>query len=373
MLFLKLIYCFHTSFSTKFFEMNSEQQKFLREIKELIRRGNKGLRTAQAMTAAMLESLDPVKATLYAKQHALYEQQNAIFMEAQRLEAQQLDAEGLVAKVCKLTELQQDIEKVFNELNSTVEFYSMVSEELASIKQFCSPQAAKIALPALVGDDIASLKLKTERLIEKMVNHWISLDEKKARYERSVVKHDSSRFTMNVSDVRGDGACGWRAFITGMIRVLCGKELPYDPSQMADFVRDVKLLMFELLRIIIRNPANADFVAELFTIPQNGSPKTLDTYIKLASRSDYFATNIEMRLLCSLFGMVNPDLSQVNVVRVTPYFGEIYQSISASGHVEQVSNKQINILQVPGHFMSIVKLTEGVLAPIFPTEGPIIV
>jgi hypothetical protein len=345
--------------------MNPDEKKFLSEIKKLLRRGEEGIREAQAMITAMLESLEPLKIKLADTQNRLQKQYDALLEKAQKTQD--------VADVIALSELDLEREKLDTSLQQTVMFYSEISEELASIKQFCRPQAAKLALPALVGDEIASLKLRTTSLLGEMVEHWIPLDETKARYERSVEKHAASLFTMNVSDVRGDGACGWRAFLTGVVRVLCGKELPFDPSRMTEFVRDVKLLMFELLRIIIRNPANAGFVTELFTIPQNGSPKTLDTYIKLASRPDYFATNIEMRLLCTLFGMVNPALSQVNVVRVTPYFGEIYQSISASGHVEPVSNTQINILHVPGHFKSIVKLTEGVLAPIFPTEEPIIV
>jgi len=66
-------------------------------------------------------------------------------------------------------------------------------------------------------------------------------------------------------------------------------------------------------------------------------------------------------------------LNQVNIIRNIPLFGEIYQSISVSGRLQPVSNQQINILHVPGHYKSIVHLTEGVLPHIISPDGAIII
>jgi len=88
---------------------------------------------------------------------------------------------------------------------------------------------------------------------------------------------------------------------------------------------------------------------------------------------DYQATNFELRLLCVLFGLVNPQLAQVNIIRNTPSLFEIYQSMSGSGRIEPVSNAQINILHVPGHYKSIVDLTEGILPRVYSPDGAIII
>lgn len=339
--------------------MSSSNESVLKEIKALVCRGDEpSIREAQAMITAMLESLKPLTDELAAKQNRLQKQYDALREKAQRTQD--------VADVIALSELQLEREKLDTSLQETVMFYSQILEELASLKQSLRSQSVPITLPApKVGGDIAQLTQKTEDLLRRMVDHWLSIDDRHELRTLSDEKYDNLHFTMNVSDVCGDGACGWRAFLTGVVRVLCGKELSRDPSRMLEFIVETKDLMFELVHILNRNPENANVISNLLSIPQNGAPQSLDSYIRMARQPGYFATNDEFRLLCVLFSLVNPRLSQVNVFRQTPLICEIYQSISAFGNIVPVSNEHINILQVPGHFKSIVRLTENVLPKVF--------
>ncbi len=353
MLFLKLIYCFHTSFSTKFFEMSSSNESVLKEIKALIRQGERGIRDAQAMITAMLESIAD-------EQNRLQKQCDALREKAQQTKD--------MADVIALSKLDPEREKLDTSLQQTVMFYSKISEELASFKQSRRSQSVPITLPAPKVGDIALLTLKTKDLLRRMVEHWLSFDDSREVRKISDKKYADLGFTMKVSDVLGDGACGWRAFLTGVVRVLCGKKLSFDPNLMSEFIRETKALMFELVHILHRNPENANIISNLLSIPENGPPQSLDSYILMARKPGYYATNDELRLLCVLFSLANPQLSQVNVFRQTPLICEIYQSISAFGEIVPVSNKHINILQVPRHFMSIVQLTEDVLPKVFSVD-----
>ena len=340
--------------------MSSSNESVLKEIKALIRQGESGIREAQAIIAALLKSLEPLTDELDAKQNRLQKQYDALREKAQKTQD--------VADVIALSELHLEREKLDTSLQETVMFYSEISEELASLKQSLRSQSVPITLPAPKVGDIAQLTQKTNDLLQRMVEHWLSFDDSREERKMSVEKYADLRFTMKVSDVRGDGACGWRAFLTGVVRVLCDKELSYDPSRMSEFIVETKDLMFELVHILKRNPENANVISNLLSIPQNGAPQSLDSYIEMARQPGYLATNDEFRLLCVLFSLVNPRLSQVNVFRQTPLICEIYQSISAFGDIVPVSNEHNNILQVPGHFKSIVKLTEGVLPKVFPVE-----
>jgi len=335
--------------------MSSSNESFLKEIKALVCRGDKrGIREAQTMTTAMLESLAD-------EQNRLQKQYDALREKAQQTKD--------MADVIALSKLDPEREKLDTSLQQTVMFYSEISEELASFKQSLRSQSVPITLPAPKVGDIALLTLKTKDLLRRMVEHWLSFDDSREVRKISVKKYADLRFTMEVSDVLGDGACGWRAFLTGVVRVLCRKKLSFDPYLMSEFIRETKALMFELVHILHRNPENANIISNLLSIPENGAPQSLDSYIRMARKPGYYATNDELRLLCVLFSLANPQLSQVNVIRVKPSFlDEIYQSISAFGEIVPVSNKHINILQVPRHFMSIVQLTEGVLPKVFSVD-----
>jgi len=349
-----------------------DKEKFVETIKCLVLKGGEFIKEAQAITKAMMESLESEKHKLHVMQADLDKKEKAILEKAQKTQS--------VEDVCKLSELHLKSEELETQIVDSVKFYSTVIDELAKLQQFNCSQRAPIIVSAispssLKGVTIASLREKVATLLQRMIDFWIRYNDRDEAKKPSAINLyvQQRKLHLQISDVRGDGACGWRAFITGAIRVLCGKQLSYDPAQMIKFISEVKLLLVELLQILVQIPTNQDFITGLMTIPENGGRKNLDTYKSMMLAHDYQATNFELRLMCVLFGLVNPQLNQVNIIRNIPLFGEIYQSISVSGRLQPVSNQQINILHVPGHYKSIVHLTEGVLPHIISPDGAIII
>jgi hypothetical protein len=213
---------------------------------------------------------------------------------------------------------------------------------------------------------IETLRKKVETLVNDMYNHWSTYNDPHEIFSKEVfhLQINSSILTINVSNVFRE-ASGWRAFLTGIVRVITkGRiHLSYDPDRMTVFIARVKVLMLELVDILSKNQANSDFITSVFNNPDNCGHNTFETYTTMVFAKDYQMTSFEMRLLCVLFGLFNESLSQVNIIRKTPQFGEIYQSLSASGRIEPVSNEHINILHiprqyfVPGEYNAIVKLS----------------
>lgn len=360
-------------------DRSEDQRQFLETIKCLVLKGGRFLDEAQALARAMLETLEPETLKMSARQTQMHLQESVLYQEAQA--SKSLDAAFDVT--CKLSKLQLESHQLNAQITESVKFYSTIADELVRLQQFAFSQRASITITS-APDRVASLpssatidglRGKVEALLQKMTEFWISYsDSHEVKRESTEARAVLRRILrLRISDVRGDGACGWRAFITGAIRILCGKQLSYDPEQMIEFIHEVKLLVVELVRILAQNPSNKDFITDLMTVPQNGRRQNLDTYNAMVLAPDYQATNFELRLLCVLFGLVNPQLAQVNIIRNTPLFGEIYQSMTGSGRIVPVSNQHVNILHVPGHYKSIIHLTEGILPRIISPDGAIII
>lgn len=376
-------------------DRSEDQRQFLETIKCLVLKGGKFLNEALALARAMLETLEPETHKMSARQATMHLQETVLYQEAQS--SKSLDAAFDVA--CKLSKLQLESRQLDAQITESVIFYSTISDELVRLQQFARSQRASITItsapalasasarvsasvsaraapvPAPSSATIDGLRGKVEALLQQMTEFWISYDDAREVKRESTETRTIVRriLHLRISDVRGDGACGWRAFITGVIRILCGKQLSYDPARMIEFIHEVKVLLVELVHILVKNPANKDFITDLMTVPENGRRQNLATYTAMVLAPDYQATNFELRLLCVLFGLVNPQLSQVNIIQNTPSLLEIYQSMSGSGRIEPVSNQQINILHVPGHYKSIIHLTEGILPCIISPDGAIII
>jgi len=351
---------------------DDDHSGFVETIKLLVSKGGESIKEALALAKAMKESMELEKDKLSDMQKKLDAKEQEFLKKAQ--------ASQSFEDVCKLSELEQEKDKLTKQITDSVIFYSAICAELDSILRMSSAQRVPLIVPvasAIARGDatIASLTKKVEKLLAQMVDFWTTYDDRLEDHKKNTKTRDiqGRKLRLQISDVRGDGACGWRAFLAGAIRVICWKQLSYDPAQMIKFIHEVKLLLIELVQILAQNPANGDFIVGLMTVPENGGQKNLHSYSAMVLAPDYQATNFELRLLCVLFGLVNPQLSQVNIIRSNPVFGEIYQSISVSGRVLPVSNEQINILHVPGHYKSIVNLTEGVLPPIISPDGAIII
>lgn len=333
---------------------------FLQKVAAIIRGGatrSRGVAEAVDFTRAILASLDPERTKLIAEHSKLEAILDVLYKRALTTQSDE--------DVFKMSEAQARCDSLGNMLVEGIKMYSIVSDELIQLQRFETLRSAPI-VPAFAS--IHTLRNKLGNLVCEMCQHWNTYDDSMEPRTESVVQIAGH---MQIADVRGDGACGPRAFITGVIRISTGVRLSYDPARMIEFVAKVKVLMLELVRFLSQNPGNQEFITALYNNPDNGATKTFVSYTAMVSNSAYHMTNFELRLLCMLFGMFDPRLSQVNIIRREPKFGEQYQSLSASGQIEQVSNENINILHVPGHYMSIVHLTEGVLPRIYPVEAPL--
>jgi hypothetical protein len=344
--------------------MSEELQK---TVERIIREGStraRGIKEALDFVGAILSSMEPERTKLIAEQSKMEASLKALTVRAMKTQSE--------ADVLELSKVHADCERLGKMLFDGVKIYSEATNELEKLERM---ETIRVAPIATTGVSIKTLRNKVAIFVQEMCDYWSAYyDAFEPRKEAVVcLKINSRMLTMNTSDVRGDGACGWRAFLTGIVRVLTGGRihLSYDPHRMTEFVEKVKVLMLELVGILSKNQANSDFITSVFNNPDNCGRKTIGTYTTMVSETDYQMTNFEMRLLCVLFGLFDECLSQVNIIRKTPQFGEIYQSLSASGSVVPVSNEHINILHVPGHYMSIVKLTEGVLQHIYSIDDAI--
>ena len=344
-------------------------EDFEKTIRAIIRGGatrERGVAEAVAFARAMLDSLEPERTKLLAEHNKLEASLDALYTRAQKTQSEE--------DVIKLSEAQAQCDRLGKMLLEGIKMYSAVSEELSKLQRFETLRRAPIVpafATATATATIDTLRNKLGNLVGEMRQHWSTYDDSMEPREEEQIAGP-----MQIADVLGDGACGPRAFITGVIRIITGGQerpvhLSYDPARMIEFVAKVKVLMLELVQFLSQNPGNQEFITALYNNPDNGAVKTFASYKAMVSNPAYHMTNFELRLLCVLFGMFDPRLSQVNIIHKTPKFGEQYQSLSASGQIEPVSNEHINILHVPGHYMSIVDLTKVVLPRIYPVEAPL--
>jgi hypothetical protein len=344
---------------------------FIRELQAILRRQDstrqRGIEEAIGFARAMLASLEPERAKLIA-------QHNNAMANLKVLE-ENAKKSGSLEDGCALSKAMAECVELGKMLEDGVKVYSTVFEELKKLQRFETARVAPIVPP--VGVSVERLHREVAALTIEMVGFWSAYDDSGEHRKESHEKlqcGDGKELAVHIADVRGDGACGWRAFISGVVRIITGgrKRLPYDPVGLPDFLARIKVLVLELVQLLQQNPDNRDFITALFKNPDNGQPNTFETYRVMVTNQAYQATNYELRLLCVLFGLFDAQLTQVNIIRQTPSFGEIYQSISATGQIQPVSNGHINILHVPGHYKSIFYLTQGVLPRIYPVENPLV-
>ena len=182
---------------------------------------------------------------------------------------------------------------------------------------------------------------------------------------------------INTSDVRGDGACGFRAILTSyLLRV--GKHLPYNPFGLPDFILQLKYCMYDLLYILNQNSENHNFINNLLSNPANGSKKAnIDEWFEMINNNDYNCTDGDMRIISILFGMlsVQDRITQINVLKLRPVEHNPYQSFSCYGTnniVPVCSESHINIIHTGGHYRAVVEFT-GNLLPIYSIDAEIII
>lgn len=334
----------------------SEQKALKHLLKDITRlmkdgKSNEG----KDIMKAISESLDTKMQKLYILQEDLKTKIDTLSKKAHE--------SGSDKDVFKLSELEFEKETLDKQITDTAIYYSQICAELDSILRMSSVQRVPLIVapessPFSEGITIQVLREKIVALTDRMIDYWTNYndkDESRVEFEE-ILELQEHIIILRIANMRGDGACGWRAFISAVMQIMCGKQLSYDPSRMIEFIYEVKLLVFELAQILAQNPANQNFITSLMTVPENGGRKNLETYKAMLLSPDYHVTNFELRVLCVLFRLVNPQLSQVNIIHKTPLFGEFYQSISASGHIELVNKEQPTLWRVPGHFMTVLSM-----------------
>ena len=177
-----------------------------------------------------------------------------------------------------------------------------------------------------------------------------------------------NKITFRTSDVRGDGACGFRAILTSYLITL-GILLPYNPKKLETFILELKNCMHELLLILSNNSENGNFINNLLSNPANGSKKVnIGEWFQMISDNSYQCTDGDIRLIAILFGML-PEvdrITQINVLKLRPVEHNPYQSFNCYGTsniVSVCSVSHINIIHTGGHYRAVMKIS-GNLRPI---------
>ena len=186
-----------------------------------------------------------------------------------------------------------------------------------------------------------------------------------------------NQILIHTSDVRGDGACGFRAILTSFLLRTAEKELPYDPIGMPEFILELKNCMHDLMRILVQDSENREFIIGLLRNPANDRQNAnIEEWFEMISDNGYYCTDGEIRLVAILFGLL-PEadrFTQINVLKLRPTEHNIYQSFNCYGTPEIVlpcPESHINIIHTGGHFRSVSGFT-GRLPPIPSIDADII-
>ena len=244
------------------------------------------------------------------------------------------------------------------------------------------PQRPTLVIPSPPPKQITPLEgLRTKfcNFIEILNGFYIPMVFKKNDFVLvdETVDVKGNKILIHTSDVRGDGACGFRAILTSFLLRSVGKHLPYDPIGMSNFILELKNCMHDLMRILEQNSENREFIIGLLRNPDNDRKNAnIDKWFEMISDNGYNCTDGEIRLVAILFGLL-PEadrFAQINVLKLRPTEHNIYQSFNCYGTPEIVlpcSESHINIIHTGGHFRSVSGFT-GRLPPILSIDANII-
>lgn len=230
-----------------------------------------------------------------------------------------------------------------------------------------APSARRAETPEM---DLQSIMRNATGLMSDMSMTFTQYVIGEPKITRKTVSTSTTQKGMEceVSEMRGDGACWIRAFLSGIVLLLTGVVLPRDPKGMTEFVVRAKELMVAYIRLLILKGDNVDFVADLFRSMEHGGRTSgnFDEYISMLMHSDCRGGNPELRVLCGIFGLVNCDFGQVNVIYEKPLIdGTFYQSLRA---YDFGGSPKFSLFYVPGHFDLIIS-TERPIPARFSPEG----
>jgi hypothetical protein len=257
-----------------------------------------------------------------------------------------------------------EIERKESEKKKSFDLYSQLSELSINSKPGKMPFVDHpLHNPLPVQGDISILKEEVRKIISIMKKKWRHFNFSDKEY----VMEQQKKFNILTSDVRGDGACGIRAFVSSLCAYLGIAYLPYDPDNIVEVLTRIKLAMCSLLDIINKDSRNNSVIRNLVNNPFNKIKKpTFDSYKWTLFQHDYYMTTDDFRILLLLFNLVEPTVCQVNIFRDTSSDTQAYESITADGNFPApVSRNGINIYHKGLHYMSIQYIDVEYIPPIF--------
>jgi hypothetical protein len=160
---------------------------------------------------------------------------------------------------------------------------------------------------------------------------------------------------MSVQTIAGDGACGIRAFLTGVMYIVSKDKiiLPINPPNMNTFIEQIKLIMLNFLLFLDQISDNKAFLrSSIYGNSYNLTEDqikakyilTHDEYSRKLLKPSYEFTIEELEVMCTLFNQAAPNVYQINVFSKNIDFDTVYDAKSVQKNIEFPSNKHINIL-----------------------------
>jgi hypothetical protein len=262
-----------------------------------------------------------------------------------------------IDNVINLSSKQNQLEEAIKELTIHIEEYSSISDQLNHFRN---------CIPIQLLPSFKDLIIKVAHFKWRLYN-WAFFESgfnSLRPFETIHQRHPRGCLTINFVDVRGDGACGFRAFLSEVIYQASHKQvlLPYDPAGIHIYIKELKEIICEFIDIIHAVPANAWFVNDILSVPQNQKRgiATIDEYKIFLMQKDYFMTNYEIRLIAMLFK------TQINIIREHTFSTETHQCFPpVDKDIAPVdSDSQYTLIQRRNHFVAAVNVSKGILVPV---------
>lgn len=285
--------------------------------------------------------------------------------------------QGIFDKLTQSCETQIELLVVkIQEIENSIKDESCPANNTRS-KKASSPFPLPLPLPLAVIIDISrprvtftALKAKFNGFITNLIEFYSKsrFDKEDFHLSKEIVEIKGKKITFETSDVRGDGACGFRAIISSYMNIL-HIQMSYDPLCMKNFILILKDCMYDLLLILNENSKNREFVACLLSNPGLGSKvANVSEWFEKIKQNGYYCTDGDIRLIAILFGMLpeQDKIEQINVLKLKPVEHNPYQSFNCYGTPEIVlpsNDSHINIIHTGCHYRSVTNII-GIIDPI---------
>lgn len=166
------------------------------------------------------------------------------------------------------------------------------------------------------------------------------------------VKEKNSNTKLEIVDAKGDGACGFRAWIMQVLRIVHGSLMPTEFTAKEEILI-LKTFLLRMVIILSKDARNNDYIHSLLLRYNSFEDYKND----LLRESFYARAEFELHLLTVLLSYIYPEV-QLNIFSLYDHT-IVCCSFSVSGVVTNVSaNTHINIMHVnsPDHFQSILNI-----------------